>query len=243
VDFETEVDWHERGSAHADAPMLRATFAPYLGPTDATFEIPFAGLQRPADGREVPALRWADVSEREASQRGGLSLLNDCKYGHQAHGNTLGLTLVRASYEPDVNPDEGLHRFTYALYPHAGDWRGAGTERQAAGLNQPLLAVVTDGHGGILRPGQPGVTCDAPGAMISALKLAEDQPAGGDAVIVRVYESHGQAGEAALRAAWPIQDAAEVNLIEQPETPLAQDDRGVVLPLRAHEIKTARLIL
>ncbi len=242
VDFETEVDWHERGSAHADAPMLRATFAPYLGPTDATFEIPFAGLSRPADGREVPALRWADISEREASQPGGLSLLNDCKYGHQAHGNTLGLTLVRASYEPDVNPDEGLHRFTYALYPHAGDWRAAGTERQAAGLNQPLLAVVTDAHGGILRPGQPGVTCDAPGALISALKLAEDQPAGGDAVIVRVYESHGQAGQAALRAAWPIKDAAEVNLIEQPEAPLAQDDRGVVLPLRAHEIKTARLI-
>ena len=70
VDFETEVDWHERGSAHADAPMLRATFAPYLGPTDATFEIPFAGLSRPADGREVPALRWADISERAASQLG-----------------------------------------------------------------------------------------------------------------------------------------------------------------------------
>ena len=149
---------------------------------------------------------------------------------------------MRASYEPDVNPDEGLHRFTYALYPHAGDWREAGTERQAAGLNQPLLAVVTDGHRGAWRPGQPGVTCDAPGALISALKLAEDQPAGGDAVIVRVYESHGQAGQAALRAAWPIKDAAEVNLIEQPEASLAQDDRGVVLPLRAHEIKTARLI-
>jgi len=250
VDFETEVDWHERGSAHADAPMLRATFAPYFGPTDATFEIPFAGLQRAADGREVPALRWADISEcmsgrpsAHTAPAAGLSLLNNCKYGHQAHGNTLGLTLVRASYEPDVNPDEGLHRFTYALYPHAGDWREAGTERQAAGLNQPLLAVVTDGHRGDLRPGQPGITCDAPHAIISALKLAEDQPAGGDAVIVRVYESHGRAGEATLRAAWPIRDAAEVNLIEQPEAPLAQDDRGVVLPLRAHEIKTTRLLL
>ena len=161
VDFETEVDWHERGSAHADAPMLRATFAPYLGQTDATFEIAFAGLQRPADGREVPALRWADVSEREGGTAvrptAGLSLLNNCKYGHQAHGNTLGLTLVRASYEPDVNPDEGLHRFTYSLYPHAGDWQEAATVNQAAGLNQPLLAVVLPSA----KPGrvQPG-RCD-----------------------------------------------------------------------------------
>ena len=170
VDFETEVDWHERGSAHADAPMLRATFAPYLGQTDATFEIAFAGLQRPADGREVPALRWADVSEREGGQPSapaiGLSLLNNCKYGHQAHGNTLGLTLVRASYEPDVNPDEGLHRFTYSLYPHAGDWQEAATVNQAAGLNQPLLAVVLpsvqpDRAAKMLRPGpaRPDLRC------------------------------------------------------------------------------------
>jgi alpha-mannosidase len=155
----------------------------------------------------------------------------------------LGLTLVRASYEPDVNPDEGLHRFTYALYPHAGDWREAGTERQAAGLNQPLLAVVTDGHRGDLRPGQPGIACDAANAVISALKLAEDQPASGETVIVRVYESHGQAGEATLHAAWPIREAVEANLIEQPEAPLGLGDRGVRLPLRPHEIKTARLIL
>jgi alpha-mannosidase len=150
-------------------PMLRTTFAPFLRDTSATFEIPFGAVTRPADGREVPALRWADVSEDEQGReprpwraaRIRLSLLNDCKYGYQAHGNTLGLTLVRASYEPDNNPDEGLHRFTYALYPHAGNWRTAGTIRRAAELNQPLVAAVTSAHGGTLKPGQPWLTCDS----------------------------------------------------------------------------------
>ena len=244
VDFETEVDWHERGSAHADAPMLRATFAPYLGQTDATFEIAFAGLQRPADGREVPALRWADVSERGGGD--GLSLLNNCKYGHQAHGNTLGLTLVRASYEPDVNPDEGLHRFTYSLYPHAGDWQEAATVNQAAGLNQPLLAVVLPSAkpgraAKTLRPGQPGLTCDAPNVVISAIKLAEEQPASGEAVIVRVYEAHGKPAEARLRPAWPIARAEETDLIEHRIADLPLADGVVTLTLAPHEIKTVRL--
>jgi alpha-mannosidase len=252
IDFETEVDWHERGSAHQDAPMLRATFAPFLGQTRATFEIPFAGLERPADGREVPAQRWADVSEVDY----GVSLLNDGKYGHQAHGNTLGLTLVRASYEPDVNPDEGLHRFTYSFYPHLGDWRAAGTIRRAAEFNQPALVTVTDGHAGPLRPGQPWLRCAPENVQVSAIKLAEDQPAAGKTIIVRLYETHGRPANAVLRLSselapstgsgqalnavkgqalrldpgqgWPILRAEEVDLIERPAGELPAKPVGAV---------------
>ena len=243
IDFTTEVDWHERGSAHTDAPMLRATFTPFLEQSTATFEVAFAAIERAADGREVPALRWADVSERSGGY--GVSLLNDGKYGHQAHGNTLGLTLLRASYEPDNNPDEGLHRFTYALYPHRGTWREAGTAQRAAELNQPLLAVVTDGHAGSLSPGQAGVECDAPGAIVSAVKLAEEQGGKRPAAIVRVYELHGRPTRGMLRLGWPARRAAEVDLIERvaaPEDAALPVRKGVLrLRLAAHEIKTFRI--
>ncbi len=237
IDFETEVEWHERGSAHQDAPMLRTTFAPLLGYTRATFEIPFAGLERPADGREVPALRWADLSEDAY----GVSLLNDSKYGHQAHGNTLGLTLVRASYEPDNNPDEGLHRFTYSLYPHPGDWREAGTDQRAAELNQPVQIAVTDGHAGSLQPGRPWLRCESEHARVSAVKLAEDQPEEGLAVIVRVYEAHGRETDVHLQPGWPIARAEEVDLIERPLADLAIEGGGTSLHLTPHEIKTVKL--
>jgi alpha-mannosidase len=240
IDFETEVDWHERGSAHADAPMLRATFAPFLGPTTATFEVAFAGIERAADGREVPALRWADVSE--GTEGGyGVSLLNDGKYGHQAHGNTLGLTLVRASYEPDNNPDEGLHRFTYALYPHRGTWKEAGTAQRAAELNQPLLALVTDGHGGEIAPGQPTLECEGAGVMVSALKMAEDQTEGKRSVIVRAYELHGAAAEATLRPGWQMTRAEEVDLVERPLARVSIARKALHLAWAPHEIKTVRI--
>ena len=245
IDFETEVDWHERGSAHQDSPMLRATFTPYFGHTQAAFEVAFAGLQRPADGREVPALRWADLSQVEGASDGayGLSLLNDCKYGHQAQGNTLGLTLVRASYEPDNNPDEGLHRFTYSLYPHEGDWKQAGTIRRAAELNQPVLVTVTGAHPGALRAGGHGLRSSVDSVVISALKPAEDQPQKGRALVARVYEAHGQEAQAALLPAWPIVRAEEVNPIEEGLGELAVEGGAIHLVLKPHEIKTVKLYL
>lgn len=250
VDFATEVDWHERGSAHADAPMLRATFAPFFRETNATFEVPFGAVTRPADGREVPAQRWADVSETDPASQGltaseapayGLSLLNNCKYGHQAHGNTLGLTLVRASYEPDNNPDEGLHRFTYSLYPHAGDWQTAGTLRRAAELNQPLLATITTGHGGPLEPGQSYLTCDSDAAVVSAVKLAEDQPAAGRAVVVRLYEPFGEPARVTLRAGWPVHAAITADPLERQGNTLPVSAAGVQVALPEYGIRTVVL--
>ena len=244
IDCETEVDWHERGSAHEDAPMLRATFTPYFAHARATFEIPFAGLERPADGREVPALRWADLSEERIPSQSapfGLSLLNDGKYGHQAHGNTLGLTLVRASYEPDNNPDEGLHRFTYSLYPHAGGWVEAGTTQRAAELNQPLLVTLAGGHPGRLSSGQSSLQCTPHAVLVSALKPAEDAIESGQAIVARVYETAGRATEAVLRLARPVVHAEETDLIERPETSLVVNDAGVHVSLGPYEIKTVKL--
>ena len=237
IDFETQVDWHEKGSAHQDAPMLRATFAPFLDQTQATFEVAFAGITRAADGREVPALRWADLSEEGY----GLALLNDGKYGYQAQGNTLGLTLVRASYEPDNNPDEGMHRFTYSLYPHSGTWKKANVEQQGAALNQPLQATITDAHAGTLRAARSMVRCSAKNVAVSAVKYAEDQPQTGRAIIIRVYEAHGRAGRGTLQVNWPVRRVEEVDLNEHALGEVETNRSAFGVALGAHEIKTFKV--
>lgn len=244
IDFETWIDWHEKGSAHADAPMLRAAFTPYLEQAtgadrvEATYEVAFAGITRPADGREVPALRWADVSNADY----GVALLNNGKYGYQAEGHTLALTLVRASYEPDNNPDEGVHQFTYSLYPHLGDWKKANIEQRGAELNQPMLAAITDSHTGKLRSGQAWVKVGARNVMISALKQAEDQTEGGSAAILRVYEAHGQPARTKIHIAWPVAKVEEVDLNENPIQEVPFSGGGFGVALKPHEIKTFRLV-
>lgn len=234
IDIETDLDWHERGGKDIDAPMLRATFKPLLDDSKATFEVAFAGLERPATGDEVPALRWADISDDSY----GLSLLNNGKYGHQAHGTTLGLTLCRAPYEPDTLPDQGLQRFSYALYPHAGDWRSAQTDRRGASFNQPLLATITSQHAGTVQPGKAGINCNTPGVMVTAVKPAESRDG---SLIVRLVEMHGQACEAALSVPFAVSGAERVNILEEDPEPLTVADGVCRLGLAHHQVATVRL--
>lgn len=240
IDFVTEVDWHEKGGAAHDAPMLKATFTPYFGDSKATYEIPFGTIERAANGQEVPALRWADISNDKA----GITLANNCKYGHSAQGNTLTLTLVRASYEPDNNPDEGLHHFTYSITPHAGSCVEADAVRNGSELNQPLVGTIEEAHSGSIKPGKAPLTIDSDSIVISAVKLAEDQPDNGASeIIVRLFESKGEAGRAVLSTRWQISAAEEVNMLEEQGISLAVVNNSVTLDFGKYEIKTVKLIV
>lgn len=148
VDVKMQADWHEK---HI---LLKVAFPLSAHNDKATFEIPYGSIERPTTRRtpveqarfEVPAQRWADVSDAKH----GFSLLNDSKYGYDAKGNVLRLSLLRSPEWPDPHADEGHHEFTYALYPHAGTWREAGTVRRGYELNSRLMVVPTGNHLGSL---------------------------------------------------------------------------------------------
>ncbi len=138
LDFKTIVDWKEVSDEKTEAPMLKVSFTPILGYSKASFEVPFGYIERPADGTEVPALRWVDVSDEEY----GFSLLNDSKYGFDVKGNTVRMTLVRTSYNPDPRPDLKVHEIKYSVYPHRNSWKEALTFRKGYEVNHPLKAFV-----------------------------------------------------------------------------------------------------
>ena len=118
VDVNMQVDWNEK---HI---LLKVAFPVSAHSQRATFEIPYGSVERPTTRNtpaekaqfEVPAIRWADISE----ERHGFSLLNNCKYGYDAKGNVLRLSLLRSPEWPDPHADEGHHEFTYSLYAHGG---------------------------------------------------------------------------------------------------------------------------
>jgi alpha-mannosidase len=136
----------------------------------------------------------------------GVSILNDGKYSSDVLGSEIGLTVLRSPIyawhdpfvpEPDgVYPftDQGLQSFRYAILPHAGDWRAAGTVRQAAELNAEPITVLETAHAGPLPPSATFATCDAPGVVLAVLKRAEL----GKALVLRAHESWGRAAEARI---------------------------------------------
>jgi alpha-mannosidase len=235
VDVRTDADWHEK---HV---LLKAAFPLAVRSDFATYEIPCGAIARPTTRRtpaekakfEVPALRWADLSDA----RDGLSILNDSKYGYDGRDNVLRITLLRSPAYPDPHADEGRHRFTYALYPHAGTWKEAGTVQRGYELNYGLMARVESPHTGVLSASHSFAALEPGNLVLTAMKNAED----GHGIVFRFYESAGRNTQARLRLPPSARQAVETNLMEKEEKVLPVADGEVVLPVGAHEIKAVKV--
>jgi len=136
LDFETTIIWQER---HI---LLKVAFPVEVFSPVATYEIQWGNVQRPTHRNtswdwarfETCAHKWVDLSEGNY----GVSLLNDCKYGHDIQGNRIRLSLLRSPTAPDPEADQGEHHFAYSLLPHAGSLNER-TMAEAYALNDPLI--------------------------------------------------------------------------------------------------------
>jgi alpha-mannosidase len=181
----------------------------------------------------VPGHRWADLSEPNY----GVSLLTESKYGYSAHQNVLAVTLLRSSIYPDPYADEGEHEFTYALYPHSGDWR-SGTVRAAQALIAPLRPMFTSSIP--LGAASAGWKLSGGTLELACLKRAEDS---GD-LILRLYEPHGNRGVAMLKTGHALRAAFLVNILEEKLVPLTiTSDSGLQVEFTPFQVITLRLAL
>jgi alpha-mannosidase len=241
VDIDNDIDWHE---SHV---LLKAAFPLAASGPFATYEIPYGTIDRPTTRSnswekaqfEVEALRWADLSGPGADGKvHGLSVLNQTKYGYDAVGNVLRLTLLRSPKWPDAEADMGHHHFHYALYPHAGTWKEALTVRKGYEYNYPLTAVVTTAHPGALPPSHSFASISPENVVLTAVKKAEDA----NGLIFRVYEWAGKETIAEFHVPPGATSATVTNLMETPEgAPLAVTGDVVKAPIHPYEILTIRV--
>jgi alpha-mannosidase len=239
VSITTDVSWHEK---HV---LLKAAFPLAATSAKATYEIPYGSIQRATTRNnswekakfEVPAQNWADLGDDHQ----GLSLLNDSKYGYDALGNTLRLTLLRSPTWPDPGADQGNQHFTYALYPHAGTWAQALTVHRGLELNTPLTARQVFSHTGALPATNSFASVENPNVILTAVKKAEDA----SALIFRMYESTGTPTDVHLHIPPGATYAIETNLMETPipdapHLPLTNDT--VIIPIKPYEILTVQVV-
>ena len=219
INFALDVNWLERGDPATGVPALRASFPLNVLEGKANFEIPCGSIEREADGEESPALNWADLTGQsgdEPSLLAGATLLNDCKYGHQLSEDTLRLTLLRSSHDPDPLPELGRHNIRFALVPRVGEFDAAEASRQGFEFNHPLIPVGTTAHEGELPAEAAALEVLTPNVMVSGVKRAEDS----EALVVRLYEVAGQETRASVRIAPSLAAAGaaavEADVLEQP---------------------------
>lgn len=236
VDVINDIDWHE---THV---LLKAAFPLAASSGEATFEIPYGSIERPTTRNnkieqakfEVPAMRWADLGDGKH----GFSLINESKYGYDAKGNVLRISLLRSPTWPDPNADRGHHHFRYSLYPHVGDWKQAMTVRHGYDFNYGLQSMQLEAHDGKLPSEQSFVTVSNPNVVLTAMKKAEDN----DGLILRFYEWAGATGDVRITVPPGATSATLTNLMEQPEgSPLAVTNGQVTVVAHPFEIVSVRV--
>ncbi len=238
LDFDTSLDWRER---HI---LLKVAFPVEILSPVATYDIQWGNVQRPTHRNtswdwarfETCAHKWVDLSEGGY----GVSLLNDCKYGHDIHDNVLRLSLLRSPTIPDPEADQGNHRFTYSLLPHSGTWEGS-TPAQAYALNDPVIAFVSAPQNRAKHPAemQSFVQVSDPHVIIETVKRAED----GHGYIVRLYENQRRRGEITLQTVFSLASVHRCTLLEENQEPLAHLDTLVRFTIKPYEIVTLRLVV
>jgi alpha-mannosidase len=226
LEFDSFVDWQERQT------LLKVGFPLDIRTDTSRAETQFGHLSRPTHANtswerarfETSMHRWVDLSEAGF----GVAALNDCKYGYDAKGSTLRLTLIKSPVFPWPEADRGEHRFRYALLVHGGDLQTVHNAASAFNLPLQLLAGTATGRPDAV----PVATLDSDQVAIETVKLAQ---AGGGTVL-RLWETQGKAGTVTLtlpRAA----HISETDLHEV-ETSVLAEAGSVTLHFRPFQIRT-----
>jgi alpha-mannosidase len=237
LDFNTHIEWNERHT------MLKVAFPVDVLAPHATYEIQWGNVQRPTHRNtswdwarfETCAHKWVDLSEGNY----GVSLLNDCKYGHDIHDHVMRITLLRSPTMPDPMADLGEHHFQYSLYPHAGSWNEE-TQREAYLLNDPIIVfqpTIDNRQPTMVNRLSLIVSVGAANVIIETIKRAED----GEGIIVRLYESQRKRGPVQVRFGLAVESAWETNLLEENESELSVENDSILLKLRPYQIVTLRV--
>ncbi len=229
--FATEAEW---GEAHK---LLRVEFPLAVHTSQAHYETQFGIVARPTHMNtswdmarfEVCGHRWAALTEYGF----GVALLNDCKYGHSARGNVLGLSLLRGPKWPDATADQGMHTFRCALMPFDGRLEQAVWAGRR--FNAPLIT-----HAGAGEVGERSFFAIEPSHVIlDTVKRAEDD----DALILRLYEACGGRARITLKTSLPVRSASFCDLLERPGESVTIEGDTLRFDIAPFQIITLKLIL
>jgi alpha-mannosidase len=235
IDFCTYVDWKEHQH------LLKVHFPVDIHTDEATFDVQFGNVTRKVHTNtswdvarfESCGQKWMDLSEGHY----GVSLLNDCKYGHSVKEGNMALTLIKSGIEPNPSTDQEEHFFIYSLYPHAENWRHSDTVWEAAKLNQPAYAV----KGGMPGDSYSLASVDKKNIVLETIKCAED----GNGIILRMYECENAAvkGFVALNLEGKYFKVEECNLLEEKLADVETSENGFRISVKPYEIKTYRVVI
>ena len=234
IDFDTRLDWHQ------NSQMLKAAFAVDINADKATYEIQFGTIERPTHKNtswdsakfEVCAHKYADVSEGGY----GVSLINNCKYGHDIHDGVIQLSLLKCGVHPSKRSDHGVHEFSYSIRPHSGSFAECDTIKRAYYFNYPMTAIKASGATSTIPTSFSAISLDKENVICETVKEAEDTLD----TVVRLYESRNIRTRVNVKAGFEAKKCYLCDLLENELEELEVINGAVSVDIKGFELITLK---
>lgn len=236
IDIANQIDWQEEGN------LLKVKFPSPIHVGKAHYGIQFGTIERASHSNtswdqakfEVCGHKWADFSEEAF----GLALLSPDKYGFMIDGQDLYLSLLRSTKYPARDIDKGEHNFTYAIFPHTGDFRQGNVYREAYNLSSPTAVYyLPENQSKMTQQGSLPYFVDE-NVICESIKISEK----GDSIILRCYESFGRTTKSLLKANESVLEIKEVSILEEElSCDNVEKEKNNYFTFSPYEIKTIEI--
>jgi alpha-mannosidase len=204
---------------------------------------------------QYPMHRFVDMSD--AGRGIGFAVINNSGMREYEAMDTadrpLAVTLLRAftyrncpifgRYEvyPEMELSQclGKNSWTYAIYPHSGDWTN-GAYAQAEDFNLPLESAQVGPHAGTLPKEMSFMQLAGDNLQLTAFKRAEDRPG---SYVVRLFNPTDMPVSGELRLFKRVKKAWLTNLNEEREKELKPSGNAIPFEVGKKKIVTVEFCL
>ncbi len=232
IDFDTSVDWHEKGQ------LLKVRFPLDMLVDNARYDVQFGSVLRGTHPNtswdsarfESVAHKWVDTFETNY----GVALLNNGKYGFGTEDNVLTMTVLKSGSFPYDGATDVVPNFTYSLLPHSGCCIND-VVSAAFVLNNPFSVALSGG--GQLPSEFSFVECDDNGVVVETVKQAAD----GCGTVVRLYDVGGSRHNAKLHFGVQVHKAFLCDLMENVQCQVDVADNSVAVCVKPFEVITLKV--
>ena len=228
--FDTMIDFHEIGDRSG---VQQVNFFVPVGYAAKSFryDVPFGTVDRGAIDSDVPANSFA-AALPENGQKCAVMLISDSKYGFRGANNAVALSLVRASYEPDPYPEDGIHNMRIGVGV-AGNTDNGTLYKMAARFVHPVSVCSSRGGKGTLPPDCRLLKVEG-NVRISSVKAAEDFKG----LTIRLSDGEGQGSEFSLSFAKKPAAAFDADINENIRGGLQISGNSVNAFVKPYGVKT-----
>ncbi|HHY22835.1 MAG TPA: alpha-mannosidase [Clostridiaceae bacterium] len=226
LNYTIECDWQERAVKGKYVPQLNFYMPLNYKCKAYKYDIPFGTIERDAKDMDVPGNSWMAGIPEEGTKT--VMLVTDTKYGFRGFNDSLAVSLIRSSYDPDPYPEFGIHEFSFALDIVENATNGELIKR-AFDYNHPIRFISGTVHEGTMPLEKSFISLESGSVAISAVKVPETDSlkqegsccsasectASCKKIIMRVYETEGVKTKAVVKFAEKISKAWFVDINEK----------------------------